>query len=179
MNLPTTLPELRRELVHARSRLRQLDQQLDIEHAYAEQHAIELVIAAGKTIGSNAEDRKRNLIIALAENHDVQGLVAKLEVARNQIDWLEAEIKIAEAKEKALRVQVDDKLAMALLCHAPQDVVREVMGQEADALLAGHGGPTCQLCGQPILSGQERSVDNHVACEVEEAARAEPGGKPA
>lgn len=106
----TTIGELRIALAEAKIALRQAKDAHDISKAIAETNAIE-----GGVNGKNAEERTRNLTVALLEDNAYSNVLILLRDAEAKVDRLTAQIAVEEDAVRLNEARIREKLADALM----------------------------------------------------------------
>ena len=105
----TQLPDLRQQLADARDELRRAKDHYETIRAIVEMGVM--------TTGKNAEDRKRELTVALSRDATHEGALELLRTAERHVDRVQAAIDVAEderrEREWAIRARLADALGDA------------------------------------------------------------------
>ena len=112
------LASIRRALVSARAEERIQADRLREETARAEQRAIEAAAADGRDYGRNAEDRKRFLRLALADDERYLAVRDAERAAELEVERLEAELECLLDEHRERRLRALERLADAGLADA-------------------------------------------------------------
>lgn len=113
MSFSVQIAELEREIAAVRSHFRDATRNLEVAKAKAEQRAI---VAAGgiKALGSNEDERKRALVLALAEDTAYQELVERHADIQHRLERFEADLRGVEAHRRESEWQTRQQLAGTL-----------------------------------------------------------------
>ncbi len=120
---------IRIELAQARIALRAAQDHFELTKAQGEH---QIIGAAGGKIGNNAEERSRNLLLALEQDPDYVQARARLREAQAKVDRLQAEIEdMIDARRKDDRAS-RDRLSAALeviALQVPRTPLKDVLTQ--------------------------------------------------
>lgn len=105
-----TLGELRRQVYVERVTLDRLKAELVVTKADAERRVIEAAEAEGRSMGKNADERERNLILALAYDNLYRTSSAIVHDRRVQLADLEATYEAALDQRRDNELQVRKQL---------------------------------------------------------------------
>lgn len=108
-NFATTLASLLRTLATARGELRGAEYYHRAVEAQAESRATENFRAGGE-LGKNAEDRARQLIVALDRDPDFKQAQKALWTAQDNVRRLEAEVEILHAQRREREQDIRERL---------------------------------------------------------------------
>jgi hypothetical protein len=112
------LATIRHDLAHAKINLRRAKDQYEQTKAQREH----LIIAGmNGTLGKNAEERERNLTIALSGDDEYQGALELLRRAEADIDLIEARLETACDERRGHEWRIRGRLADALLGRVQSD----------------------------------------------------------
>lgn len=107
---------LRTQIVDAQSRLEEYAYKLSIAKAKAERKTIESKSADGnkKPLGSNADDRAREIILALSSDDEYEDVRKKHATLQTNVSRLKADKESAEEKLGLIKLESDAHLREAL-----------------------------------------------------------------
>jgi hypothetical protein len=111
---------IRRDLAHAKINLRHIKD--DFEKTKAQREHL-IIAGMNGTLGKNAEERERNLTIALSGDDEYQGALELLRRAEADIDLIEARLETACDERREHEWRIRGKLADALLGRVQSDDV--------------------------------------------------------
>jgi hypothetical protein len=115
--------ELRLQLANARTDLRSAKDDHELAKAQAEQHAIDSGVN-----GKNADERARNLTLALAMDQAYQAALRALRAAEAEVERLDALLEGARDARRADEWAIRAKLADGLFRAGVQSDDRDVVG---------------------------------------------------
>lgn len=124
----TALPDLRIQLAEARIALSKARDTEKIARAAAEHHAI---ASLNGSAGRNAEERERNLILALDKDEEYQRMLSMLRQREAAVERLEAQLEAARDVRRADEWRIRAKLADALWRNGVQSDEADPAGDAA------------------------------------------------
>lgn len=126
--------ELRQQLAEARINLRSARDRFELTKALCEQRAI----VAGRADGKNAEERSRNLTVALANDGDYGNALMELREAEAAVARIEAQIAEQEYELRVREVAARERLAEALMGRRSDDAAIDTLSRVEAAQRRGY-----------------------------------------